>query len=92
MREFADLQQNKTRSFDDIRSKYGERDGDLERSLREKEEELEIYKSGMDQTLLELNELRMVCCWKARHRALLIMFRTAGIRTKLLMTKSIRSS
>ena len=53
--------QNKTRSLDDVHSKYGERDGDLERSLREKEEELEIYKSGMDQTLLELNELRMVC-------------------------------
>ena len=35
----------------------------MEQSLREKEEELEIYKSGMDQTLLELNELRMVCYW-----------------------------
>ena len=32
----------------------------MERALKEKEEELEIYKSGMDQTLLELNELRMV--------------------------------
>ena len=52
--------QNKTRALDDIHSKYGERDSDLERILREKEEELEIYKSGMDQTLLELNELRMV--------------------------------
>jgi len=46
--------------LEDVRSKYGERDGDLERALREKEEELEIYKSGMDQTLLELNELKMV--------------------------------
>lgn len=54
--------QKKTRSLEEIHSKYGERDGDLERSLREKEEELEIYKTGMDQTLLELNELRM-----ARH-------------------------
>ena len=52
--------QNKTRALDDVYSKYGERDGDLERTLREKEEEVEIYKSGMDQTLLELNELRMV--------------------------------
>ena len=52
--------QNKTSALDDIHSKYGERDGDLERTLREKEEELEIYKSGMDQTLLELNELKMV--------------------------------
>lgn len=52
--------QAKSRALDDVHSKFGERDGDLERSLREKEEELEIYKSGMDQTLLELNELRMV--------------------------------
>lgn len=52
--------QNKTRSLEDVRSEHGERDGDLERALREKEDELEIYKSGMDQTLLELNELRMV--------------------------------
>lgn len=52
--------QGKTRALEDIHSKYSERDGDLERSLREKEEELEIYKSGMDQTLLELNELRTV--------------------------------
>lgn len=52
--------QAKSRALDDLHSKFGERDGDLERSLREKEEELEIYKSGMDQTLLELNELRMV--------------------------------
>lgn len=84
--------QNRTRSLEDIQSKYGERDGDLERSLREKEEELEIYKSGMDQTLLELNELRMVCCWQSGRRALLTMFRMVGIRTKLLMSKSIRFS
>lgn len=32
----------------------------MERALREKEEELEIYKSGMDQTLVELSELKMV--------------------------------
>lgn len=52
--------QNKTRALDDVHSKFGKRDGDLERTLREKEEELEIYKSGMDQTLLELDELRQV--------------------------------
>lgn len=52
--------QKKSRALDDVHAKFGERDGDLERSLREKEEELEIYKSGMDQTLLELNELRAV--------------------------------
>lgn len=54
------ITKNKTRAFEEIHSKYGERDGDLERALREKEEELEIYKSGMDTTLLELNELKMV--------------------------------
>ena len=52
--------QNKGRALDEARSKYGEHDSDLAQSLREKEDELEIYKSGMDQTLLELNELRMV--------------------------------
>ena len=49
-----------------MQSRFGERDGHLERSLREKEEELEIYKSGMDQTLLELNELKMVCSTQPR--------------------------
>ncbi|KAK3062717.1 sla2 Src-like adaptor 2, partial [Teratosphaeriaceae sp. CCFEE 6253] len=60
-REIADLEEalrNKTRALDDVHSKFGEGSSDLERQLREKEEELEIYKSGMDQTLLELNELR----------------------------------
>ncbi|WZH48728.1 hypothetical protein QYS62_009910 [Fusarium acuminatum] len=32
---------------------------DLEQLLRDKEEELEVYKAGMDQTLIELNELKM---------------------------------
>jgi len=60
-REIADLEEalrNKTRALDDVQMKLGEGSSDLERQLREKEEELEIYKSGMDQTLLELNELR----------------------------------
>lgn len=69
MNDADQKQQNKTRALDDVHSKYGERDGDLERSLREKEEELEIYKSGMDQTLLELNELRMVSFKAQSHRA-----------------------
>lgn len=29
--------------------------------LREKDEEIEIYKSGMEQALTELEELRLVC-------------------------------
>ncbi|KAG9891354.1 SLA2 Src like adaptor 2, partial [Aureobasidium melanogenum] len=49
---------NKTRALDEAQNKYGEKDSDLERLLREKEDELEIFKAGMDQTLLELNELR----------------------------------
>lgn len=61
-REIADLEEalsNKTRSIDDIHMKFGEGNSDLERSLREKEEELEIYKAGMDETLLELNALKL---------------------------------
>lgn len=60
-REIADLEEalrNKTRALDDVHMKLGEGSSDLERQLRDKEEELEIYKQGMDQTLLELNELR----------------------------------
>ena len=52
---------NKTRALDDVHSKHGERDSDLERLLREREEELEISKSAMDQALVELHELQMVC-------------------------------
>lgn len=60
-REIADLEEalrTKTRALDDVHMKLGEGSSDLERQLRDKEEELEIYKQGMDQTLLELNELR----------------------------------
>jgi huntingtin-interacting protein 1-related protein len=60
-REIADLEEalrNKTRALDDMQMKLGEGSSDLQRQLQEKEEELEIYKSSLDQTLLELNELR----------------------------------
>ncbi|KAI7665480.1 SLA2 Src like adaptor 2, partial [Hortaea werneckii] len=60
-REIADLEEalrNKTRALDDQQFKLGEGSSDLERQLQEKEEEVEIYKSGMDEALLELNELR----------------------------------
>lgn len=60
-REVADLEEalrSKTRALDETHMKLGEGSSELERQLRDKEEELEIYKSGMDQTLLELNELR----------------------------------
>merc|ERR1711939_672046 len=60
-REIADLEEalrNKTRALDDQQFKLGEGSSDLERQLQEKEEEVEIYKSGMDEALLELSELR----------------------------------
>jgi hypothetical protein len=61
-REMADLEEalrNKTRQLEDIRSKRGERDEDTERTLREKDEELEAYKDGMEQALMELEELKL---------------------------------
>jgi myosin heavy subunit len=60
-REIADLEEalrNKTRALDDTQMKLGEGSSDLERQLREREEELEIYKQGMDQALLENEQLR----------------------------------
>ena len=74
----------KTRTLDEIHSKHSERDGDLERILREREEELEISKSAMDQALLDLHELQMV------NRLILVtlkstnnMSRMVEIRTRL---------
>lgn len=60
-RDIADLEEalrNKTRQLDDIQMKYGEGDSDLARQLRESQEELEITRAGMDQALMELEELR----------------------------------
>lgn len=61
-REMADLEEalrKKSRALDEMHSKYREGDSDLERQLREKEDELEILKMGMDQTLIELNDLKL---------------------------------
>jgi huntingtin-interacting protein 1-related protein len=61
-REMADLEEalrKKSRALDEVHSKYREGDSDLERQLREKEDELEILKMGMDQTLIELNDLKL---------------------------------
>ncbi len=63
--------QKKTRALDEIHEKYGDRDSDLERTLREKEEELEVYKAGMDDALLQLNELRVVCFYPRSPRCCL---------------------
>ncbi|KAL9055865.1 MAG: hypothetical protein Q9162_003291 [Coniocarpon cinnabarinum] len=60
-REIADLEdalRNKNRQLDEAYMKYGEQDSDLERLLREKEEEIEVLKAGMDETLIQLNELK----------------------------------
>jgi len=62
-REMADLEESlsaKTRALDDAQRRLRDRDHDLEDALRQKEEELEIYKTGMDSTLLQLKELQLV--------------------------------
>ncbi|KAJ5726405.1 uncharacterized protein N7483_007762 [Penicillium malachiteum] len=61
-REMADLEEalrNKTRALDDISTRKSEWDGDHALVLREKEEEIEVYKSGMEQALIELEELKL---------------------------------
>jgi hypothetical protein len=55
------VKQNKTRALEEISSRNKDRDGDHELVLREKDEEIEVYKSGMEQALLELEELKLVC-------------------------------
>lgn len=57
-REMANLEEvlrSKQRQIDELAAQTGDKSHDLERQLREKEEELEIFKEGMDQVLLELN-------------------------------------
>ncbi|KAI9888381.1 MAG: sla2 Src-like adaptor 2 [Vezdaea aestivalis] len=61
-RELADLEEslrNKSRALDDISSRLHEGDSDIQREMHAKDEELEIFKAGMDQTLMELAELKM---------------------------------
>ncbi|KAL1301505.1 hypothetical protein AAFC00_005748 [Neodothiora populina] len=60
-REISDLEEalrHKSRALEDSQSKFGEGNSDLERLLREKEEDLQIMQAGLDQTLMELNDLR----------------------------------
>ena len=52
--------QKKSRALEDVHSRHGDRDRSIERLLKEKEDELEISKSAMDQALLNLHELQMV--------------------------------
>lgn len=62
-REIADLEEllrNKQRQVDEQQRNQQEGNSDLERQLREKEEELEITKAGMDHTLKLLLEAENV--------------------------------
>ena len=47
--------------MEEYTSKRGELSEDHELALREKDEEIEVYKSGMEQALMELEELKLVC-------------------------------
>ncbi|KAJ5510786.1 Epsin-like N-terminal [Penicillium expansum] len=61
-REMADLEESlriKTRALDEHSSRNNDRQEDLDLALREKDEEIEVYKAGMDQALEELEELRL---------------------------------
>lgn len=55
------MDQNKSRAIDEDSSKVSERQKEHELALLEKDEEMEVYKSGMEQALMELEELKMVC-------------------------------
>lgn len=60
-REMADLEEtirHKQRALDEVDERQGSKSSDLERLLRDKEDELETYKTGMDDTLLQLHELQ----------------------------------
>ena len=60
-REMADMEEalrKKNRALEDASSWTGARDRSVERLLKEKEEELEISKSAMDQALLSLHEIQ----------------------------------
>jgi len=65
-REIADLEdllRTKQRKLDGLMRDQSEGNSDLERQLREKEEELEIAKAGMDHTLKLLLEAENVSCY-----------------------------
>lgn len=47
--------------MEEVSNKTSERAGDHDLALREKDEEIEVYKSGMEQALMELEELKLVC-------------------------------
>lgn len=53
--------QNKSRAIETDSSKTSELQEEHNLAIQEKDEEIEVYKSGMEQALMELEELRMVC-------------------------------
>lgn len=46
--------------MDEYSSRNNDYQEDHDLTLREKEEEIEVYKSGMEQALMELEELKLV--------------------------------
>ncbi|CAI7667759.1 unnamed protein product [Penicillium manginii] len=61
-REMADLEEalrNKNRALEDIQGRHSERSGDHDLALQEKDEEIKILESGMEQALMELEELKL---------------------------------
>lgn len=66
-REMADLEEalrNKSRAIEEDSSKVGDRQREHDLALQEKDEEIEVYKSGMEQALMELEEMKMVCTFR----------------------------
>ncbi|KAK9469970.1 ANTH domain-containing protein, partial [Dipodascopsis tothii] len=61
-REMSDLEESvrsKQRALDEMSDRMKGFDGEAERLLKEKEDELEVYKAGMDEALLRLNEMSL---------------------------------
>ncbi|KAJ8102852.1 ANTH domain-containing protein [Lipomyces tetrasporus] len=61
-REIGELEQQlhaKQRALDDLSDRVKGFDGEAERLLREREEELEVYKTGLDEALLRLNDMSL---------------------------------
>lgn len=58
--ELEDSLRAKQMQIDDLLHKLDSKDGDLARVVEEKEQELMIMQEGMDSTLKELSDLRIV--------------------------------
>ncbi|ORY74587.1 ANTH domain-domain-containing protein [Protomyces lactucae-debilis] len=61
-REIANLEEllrTKQRQLDDATQKLADKMREIENIIRDKDEELEIYKMGMDDTLLKMNAMQM---------------------------------